>query len=67
MDLLRCYTNDDDKKLPEKKQIASPQQVFGISRRTVFNLETTTKRAIKLPGKNKSVLSAFDNREPDFI
>lgn len=66
MDLFGCYDSDTEKPLPQKRKLRSPREVFGISRRTIFNLEMTTKRAKKLPGRSKSILGAF-NDEPDFL
>ena len=50
MDLLRCYTNEDEQPEDESKyrKMPSPKKVFGIPRRTRFNLDTTTKKAKKV-------------------
>jgi hypothetical protein len=48
MDLLRCYTNDEPKEEPEPREMPHPKKVFGIPRRTRFNLDKTTTKAKKV-------------------
>jgi hypothetical protein len=71
MDLLRCYTNEDEENdLPEPRKLPSPKSVFGVPRRTRFNLETTTKRAKKVEKKVMKNPYGFEEHKydnPDFI
>jgi hypothetical protein len=68
MDLYGCYSEDDDKPQKPKKEMPSPKKIFGVPRRTRFNLETTTKKAKKVEKKILRDPYAFnESSDRDFV
>lgn len=60
---MRCYTNEDEEPDDEgnHRKMPHPKKVFGIPRRTRFNLETTTAKAKKV--QKKVLYDPFDFEE----